>query len=32
VCRNMKVLLIRIVLVLVFIAAGILTTFDARVS
>jgi len=28
----MKVLLIRIVLVLVFIAAGILTTFDARVS
>jgi len=28
----MKVLLIRIVLVFVFIAAGILTTFDARVS
>jgi len=28
----MNVLLIRIVLALVFIAAGILTTFDARVS
>jgi len=28
----MKVLLIRIILALVFIAAGILTTFDARVS
>jgi len=28
----MKVLLIRIILALVFIAAGILTTLDARVS